>query len=488
MQSALKHVSFRQLLVAAFLLIAALLAAASLRALVTLEQLTLQSRDSAAGALELAGTAQSLADRSVDMERSSRQAVVLADPLLQQRFQATATEADTLLQRLLTQGVPSTRIDEWRVHLQAIAALLTGGPETMLDRDRRVALQFRQIDALNRAIALQVQQTIAAHNRRLLDDLETRRRQLAQQVGAAIALAVLLALVFGVWLTRPLKRLEQAIVGLGENRLNESIAIDGPADLQLVGQRLEWLRLRLVELDADKARFLRHVSHELKTPLASLREGVSLLEDGVAGQLSDDQREVAKILRQNTSLLQSQIEDLLRFNAAAFEARQLRREKTELRELIDEQIEAQQLQWRARELQIQVQVQVQGHGQAGIDGAALQIEVDRDKLGIVIANLLSNAIRFSPERGKICIRLSRLADVLRIDLQDEGPGIAAGDRARVFEPFYRGSWQPLQGLRGSGIGLSIVHEYIAAHGGSVQLLPDGPGAHFRIELPHAFTL
>ncbi|MGS0754551.1 sensor histidine kinase [Roseateles sp. GG27B] len=479
MQRVLKQVSFRQLLVAAFLLIAALLAAASLRALFTLEQLTLQSRDSAAGALDLAAAAQALADRSVDMERSSRQAVVLADPLLRQRFDATAADADALLQRLLAQGVPMARIKAWRNQLQGITALLTGAPDTMLDRDRRVALQFREIDQLNRAIALQVQQTIAAHNRQLLDDLETRRRQLAQQVGAAIALAVLLALGFGIGLTRPLRRLEQAIVGLGENRLNDSISIDGPADLQRVGQRLEWLRLRLVELDADKARFLRHVSHELKTPLASLREGVSLLEDGVAGQLSDDQREVAKILRHNTGLLQSQIEDLLRFNAAAFEARQLRRERTELRELIDEQIEAQQLQWRARDLQVQVQ--------EGMEATALQIEVDRDKLGIVIANLLSNAIRFSPERGKICIRLSRLADVLRIDLQDEGPGIAAADQARVFEPFYRGSRQPLQGLRGSGIGLSIVHEYMAAHGGSVQLLPEGPGAHFRIELPHAFT-
>lgn len=153
----------------------------------------------------------------------------------------------------------------------------------------------------------------------------------------------------------------------------------------------------------------------------------------------------------------------------------MRREKTELRDLIDEQIAGQQLQWRARDLQVQV------------DGPAMQIEVDPDKLGVAIANLLSNAIRFSPEQGKIYIRLSRLAEVLRIDLQDQGPGIAVADQARVFEPFYRGARQPLQGLRGSGIGLSIVHEYIAAHGGSVQLLPAGPGAHFRIELPHAFT-
>lgn len=470
----LERVSFRQLLVAAFLLIAGLLAAASLRAVFTLEQLTMQSRDGAARALDLSAAAQSLNERSVTMERTARQSLVLSDRVLRERFDEAAADARSVLARLGPQNVPAALVTDWKNHLQAITALLSGSPDTALDRDRQVAQAFRELDRINAAIAQQVRQTIARQNRSLLDTLEDRRRQLTQQVLGAIALAVLMALAFGIWLTRPLNRLEKAIIGLGENRLDEAIRIEGPADLQLVGQRLEWLRLRLVELDADKSRFLRHVSHELKTPLASLREGVSLLEDGVAGELSANQREVAKILRHNTGLLQGQIEDLLRFNAAAFEARQLRREKTDLLQLIEERVEGQRLQWRARDLQVHV------------EGTALQAEVDRDKLGTAIANLLSNAIRFSPAGGRIRIRLSQLTDVVHIDMDDEGPGIAYNDQARIFEPFYRGERQPPQVVRGSGIGLSIVHEYIAAHGGRVQLLPDGPGAHFRIELPHAF--
>lgn len=472
----LERVSFRQLLVVAFLLIASLLAAASLRALFTLEQLTMQSRDGAVRALDLSAAAQSLNERSVAMERTARQSLVLADRALRQRFDEAAADAKAVLARLESQDVPQALANDWRIHLETVTGLLSGSPDTALDRDRQVADEFRELDRINAAIAQQVRQTIATQNRNLLHTLETRRRQLTQQVIGAIGLAVLMALAFGIWLTRPLNRLEKAIIGLGENRLDETIRINGPADLQLVGQRLDWLRLRLVELDADKSRFLRHVSHELKTPLASLREGVSLLEDGVAGELSANQREVAKILRHNTGLLQGQIEDLLRFNAAAFEARQLRREKTDLLQLIEEQVESQRLQWRARELQI------------GIEGKAVQAEVDRDKLGTVMANLLSNAIRFSPAGGRIRIRLSRLAELVRIDLEDEGPGIALDDQARIFEPFYRGERQPPQAVRGSGIGLSIVHEYIAAHGGRVQLLPDGPGAHFRIELPHAFKI
>jgi len=101
----------------------------------------------------------------------------------------------------------------------------------------------------------------------------------------------------------------------------------------------------------------------------------------------------------------------------------------------------------------------------------------------VVANLLSNAIRFSPNGGTVQLKLSSRDGQVRIDISDEGPGIAGADRARVFEPFYRGQRQPTDAVRGTGIGLSIVQEYIAAHGGQIRLLSDNPGAHFQVEIP-----
>jgi two-component system sensor histidine kinase GlrK len=470
----LQRFSFRQLLVIAFLLIAALLGAASLRALFTLEDLTLQSRDSAARALELSGAAQSLAERSVAMERTSRQSVVLDDRVLREHFRDEAREATDILTRLAREGLPSDPARQWRAHLHTLGSLLTGPAETALERERQLAQEFRELEIVNAAIAVQAQQAIQQRNKSLEGKLETSRKHLAQQVTWAIVLAVAMALAFGIWFTRPLKRLENAIVDLGENRLDQAISIQGPADLALVGQRLNWLRLRLVELDADKSRFLRHISHELKTPLASLREGVSLLEDGVAGALTHEQREIAQILRHNTGVLQGQIEDLLRFNTAAFEARQLRRQTVDLLQLIEEQVDAQRLQWRARELSVTVL------------GEPIRIEADPEKIGTTLANLLSNAIRYSPLKGRVRLELSTLPSLVRLEIHDQGVGVAAADRERIFEPFYRGERQPTDGVRGSGIGLSIVHEYIAAHGGHVTLLPDQPGAHFRIELPHVF--
>lgn len=470
----LQRFSFRQLLVIAFLLTAALLGAASLRALFALEDLTVQSRDNAARALDLSGAAQSLRERSMSMERSSRQSVVLDDRVLRQRFRDEAHDAGNLLTRLASEEIPAAKARPWRAHLETMQDLLTGPSDTALERDRQLAQEFRELDGINAAIAMQVQQTIQQRNVSLQGRLETSRHRLTQQVIGAIVLAVVMALAFGMWFTRPLKRLENAIVGLGENRLDRVIAIAGPADLALVGERLNWLRLRLVELDADKSRFLRHISHELKTPLASLREGVSLLEDGVAGPLSQDQREIAQILKHNTALLQSQIEDLLRFNTAAFEARQLHRQTVDLRQLIEDQVEAQRLQWRARELTVTV------------SGEPLKMDVDSEKIGTALANLLSNAIRYSPLKGRIELTLRQHPGGVQLDIQDQGVGVAPADRERIFEPFYRGERQPEGGVRGSGIGLSIVQEYISAHGGRIALLPDATGTHFRIEFPHVF--
>ncbi|MCY7370446.1 MAG: two-component sensor histidine kinase [Polaromonas sp.] len=468
----LQRFSFRQLLVIAFLLIAALLGGASLRALVKLQELTLESRDNASRALSLSDAARSLRERSVSMERSSRQSVVLDDRVLRDRFAAEAKDASSVVAQLEGEGMLRASAARWRAQLQSARSLLAGTLETAQERERQLAQEFQEFEGINTTIAAQVQQAIQQRNQTLETRLEASRQSLTRQVTSAIVLAVAMALAFGIWFTRPLRQLENAIVGLGENRLDQAIAIAGPADLALVGERLNWLRLRLVELDADKARFLRHISHELKTPLASMREGVSLLEDGVAGELSQEQREIAQILRHNTAVLQAQIEDLLRFNTAAFEARRLHRQPVDLLELLENQVDAQRLQWRARELSVT------------ITGQPVRVEIDAEKIGTAIANLLSNAIRYAPLKSTIRLEINRLQGLVRLELHDQGSGVAAADRERIFEPFYRGERQPADAARGSGIGLSIVQEYVAAHGGRIELLPSESGAHFRIELPH----
>jgi len=467
------RLSFRQTLLAAFLLIAGLLAAASLGGLFTLERVMAQSRVATASALLLTADARQLGELRVAMERSARQYIVLDDPSLLRGFTQAADDAARLLGEMRSHDLPAALATQWLAQVQPIKDQLDGPKAAIQQRQDAVTVRFRTLDRLNDQIAQEVRRIDDDRSTALQAQLEAGRASVGKQVLGAIGLAALLALAFGVWLTRPLKRLERAISGLGENRMDHPVDIRGPSDLRSLGRRLEWLRLRLKELDEDKARFLRYTSHELKTPLAALREGVALLEDGVAGPLSADQREIARILGQNTATLQGQIEALLRFNAAAFEARRLNRSETDLRALVQQLVDEQRLQWQARHLSIELK------------GDVPKLAVDADKLSAALANLLSNSIRFSPAGGTLTITLSRHTGKVRIDLRDPGPGVAPAVRERIFEPFFRGEVQPEGAVRGTGIGLSIVREYVQAHGGRVDLLSDGPGAHFRIELPHA---
>ncbi len=493
--SVLQRPSFRQLLVVAFLLLTALLAAVSLRGLATLERLLQQGRAGAERSLQLSSQIERLGEHRVTMERASRQFLVLGDQVLRDSYERAATAADAAVQLLASDGSVQGAAElaaAWRSQRKAIDAELRAAAtlrENTESSDGRLTLSFRELGALHSRMAERVSSASQAANAALQADLEAGRLALGRQGLAAIVIALVLALALAIWLARPLQRVEAAIVGLGENRLDRRIDIPGPADVRQIGRRLDWLRQRLLELEADKARFLRHVSHELKTPLSALREGVALLDDGVAGPLTDNQREVARILRDNTATLQQRIEDLLRFNAAAFAAQNLVRRPTNMAALVARLADEQQLQWRARGLKLQLPQDV------------LVAEVDADLLGSALANLLSNAIRYSPAGGTVQVLLRRDGDPkfgggggvgkggdgLIIEVRDQGPGVAAADRDRVFEPFYRGQAQPDDGLAGTGIGLSIVAETAAAHGGRATLLPTDTGAAFCIELPHALV-
>lgn len=472
----LSRFSFRPLLLVAFLLIALLLSAASVHALLALERLTSYSRETARDAVALTENAQRLAERTVAMERSARQFLILNDATFQERYQEAwqrAREALDALQTAMPNALPR-HFEDWYAHGDAAWKALQEPFERREAAEGTLEPAFAALHRINEELALESKREVEHRNGVLSTELERQRRLLTGQLAAAIVLSVMLAFAFGVWLSRPLSAVEAAIGRLGENRFDQPIEVHGPADLRRLGSQLDWLRQRLANLENDKERFLRHVSHELKTPLAALREGIALLEDEVVGTLSENQREIARILRQNALALQTQIEELLRYNAATFDAQHLKRNPVDLSALLHQVIDNQRLQWQVRGLRVES------------EGSAPAFAGDADKLAVVLGNLLSNAVRFSPDGGTIRFVLGTGdAGSLRIECIDNGPGVAPADIDRVFEPFYQGERQPPGPRRGNGIGLSIVREYVEAHGGTVHLIPHDGGAHFRIELPNA---
>jgi two-component system sensor histidine kinase GlrK len=278
--------------------------------------------------------------------------------------------------------------------------------------------------------------------------------------------------VLTVGVGKPLRQLDRAISELGEGTLTEAIEVAGPRDLERLGGQLEWLRQRLLELAQERNRFLRHMSHELKTPLANIREGTELLMDGAVGELDSNQREVATILRENGIKLQRMIENLLSFSAWQTSSVGLEATEFRLRPLVKQVLENQQLTLLSQRARLDVQVE------------DVTLTADRGKIRLILENLVSNAVKYSPKGGTIHLR-ARLADThLVLDVADGGPGIPAPEREHIFEAFYTGRAARASPIKGTGIGLSVVLEFVAAHGGTVEII-DGqfPGAHFRITMP-----
>ena len=331
---------------------------------------------------------------------------------------------------------------------------------------------FPQLTEMASRVSNRVSAQIDRELTALQQATQLAQRNLFWETLLLIPLTLAVVGVFTYLFGRPIRAIDRAISELGRGTFSRPIAIRGPADLERLAAQLEWLRGRLLDLAQEKNRFLRHMSHELKTPLANIREGTELLMDGAVGELQSSQREVAGILRENGMKLQRLIENLLSFSA--WQAKSVGLEVTEfkLRPLIKSVLENQQLTLVAQRVRLDVHVE------------DLTPYADRGKVRLILDNLLSNAIKFTPRGGTISIHARAEREQLVLDVMDSGPGIPPEERNRIFEAFYQGKTPQGGHVKGTGIGLSVVTEFVNAHGGSIEILEaKAGGAHFRVRLP-----
>jgi two-component system sensor histidine kinase GlrK len=306
---------------------------------------------------------------------------------------------------------------------------------------------------------------------RLRIDAESVQRQLVLLVLFSTALALAIALALTRHVVRPIAQLDTAIRQLGSADFSQPIAVRGPDDLKTLGERLDWLRRRLAELEAEKNRFLRHLSHELKTPLTALREGAELLHDEIGGPLSSQQRKVVVIMKDNSIKLQRLIEALLDYQRALHASASLEVRSVSLRTVVHEAAQSHELAAQAKGLRV------------AIDAEPATLEADPDKLRSIFDNLIGNAIKFTPAGGSVSVLARSSGDQTLIDVIDSGPGVPAEEREAIFDSFFRGTARAGARVEGSGLGLAIVREFVEAHGGKISVLAEARGGHFRVALP-----
>lgn len=295
-----------------------------------------------------------------------------------------------------------------------------------------------------------------------------RLRLLAASVLAALLTFVLLWSIRHL-LSRLISHFEVAVLRLGKGDLQHSIALDGPNDLRWLGRWLEWLRRRLLSLENARTQVLRHVSHELKTPLAAMNEGAALLEEEIAGPLTPEQRRIVGIIQNNAHRLQDLIEGLLQLQRAGHAAERIGYQTLRYDQLIRQVLDTCELLAAER----------------GISFSCVLPEVEimagREALMTIVHNLLSNAIKFSPNQGQITVTLCSDDENAILDVIDQGCGVASEDASAIFEPFFRAATS--RDIPGVGLGLAITREFVLAHRGELQLVPTPCGAHFRVSLP-----
>ncbi|MDQ5887533.1 MAG: two-component system, NtrC family, sensor histidine kinase GlrK [Pseudomonadota bacterium] len=465
--------SFIHLIVLGFALVCLPLALALFTSAVSMQKLADQSKRAVYQSVHYARASRSLAEEMTRMERHLRQYAVLGDVELLLAYQAAHQSVRSVLTDLLAAPHESTLVAALRDFSdreQQIYAKLSvrhlepeevdqiadelGGLSRVVDR------LLAHGDILTEREVANTQQ-MAAHAR----DVVIRQLWLLLPVGLAVIWG------FVLMTSRPIRQIEQAIEAMGQGDFASRVEIEGPGDLRRLGFRLEWLREQLRQVEDQKTRFLQQVSHDLKTPLAALREGADLLVDGSVGSLSVAQQEVAQILQHNSVRLQRQIEGLLQFSALQAQATSVVMSLTPLRPLVKKVLAAQQLPLLSKNISIELAC------------PNLIVETDAEKLRVILDNLLSNAIRYAPQRSVVKLTLAQQEATLLLDVLDEGPGIAPEERKRIFERFYHGSASAEQRVKSSGLGLAIVAEFVRALRGSIVVLENQPGAHFRVSLP-----
>ncbi len=284
------------------------------------------------------------------------------------------------------------------------------------------------------------------------------QNQLAWQSVALVILTLFLVLWASARIASPIKQLDTMIRSVGQashHFPNEKV--EGPRELTELGEQLRWLASRLQQLEALRLILLRHASHELKTPLSSIREGCALLSEQLVGSLNPQQMEVVTLLNGSADRLSQLTEQLLDYN------RLLQQAKPEFgwhdsQQLLQSCFNDHALSLQQRQQYIELDCQLP------------RIYTDAMLFRRILDNLINNAQAYGAEGSPVWVILKQHDKFMLLDVANNGTPIPAEMRAKLFEPFQRGTAPRFDAVQGSGLGLSIVADCARLLGGLAEIV------------------
>lgn len=391
-----------------------------------------------------------------------------------ERLSREADEGVTALAELGLAGAEGEAFTDFREAWRAFPGNATG-----LDAARAARAQAgRLLEAVETAIDRQAQAAAAAS--------ETAGRVALVVTVAAVLLGLLVVQLTVRSINAPLRRLVEGTHAVASGDF--ALELDGSSDDEFAQLEADFnvMVQRLGELDAMKKDLLTHVSHELKTPLATLRETHQILLEEVPGALNDRQRHLLELnLRSSERLsrLISKLLDLSRMEAGALEYELA---PHDVRQIVRAGVA--ELAPRARERSLRLDVE--------LPEEPVEISCDGDRLAQVVENLVENAIKFSPEGAAVEVSVEVVAAPpagaprrwrgggVLLAVRDAGPGVPDADKERIFERFHQAGPRRGGSVGGAGLGLAICRGIVAAHRGIVWAADNEPaGSVFRVLLP-----
>jgi two-component system sensor histidine kinase GlrK len=292
----------------------------------------------------------------------------------------------------------------------------------------------------------------------------------------SLLLTVVVATAASVSILYPLRRVQQHIRLIGQGRFGTSLHTAVPRELRELVDTVNWMGGKLKEIDDLKADFFSHISHELRAPLASIRAGVQLLLDQVAGPLTPQQREALEIMNDSSQRLIQQVSTLLDLSKMEAGMMEYHIASADLKRLADGSVN--KVRWLAESKRVPVLIHA--------PDSRLWVPMDAARIEQVLDNLLSNALKFSPTGAEVHVRIEPdpAAGGVRVAVEDAGPGIAPEDLPHIFDRFYQGRRQGAQKLAGSGVGLALAKKIVDAHHGRIWVeSQEGKGTTVQFVLP-----
>ncbi|MFQ3207751.1 MAG: two-component system sensor histidine kinase GlrK [Glaciecola sp.] len=418
--------------------------------------------------VKTAGTIRNLENMALDIERLLRQHFVLPNAALKQLNE----DSLNLFQEQLAPFCQQLKNSDACIHLHRQLIQLENY-SSMTDKivlDAHLQSFRLAISKLSTEVGDTVNQRVSMQQ----DYLSTLQQKQAWSTALLTILSLTLIILATKLIIKPVNKLKSIIGAIAENQ-NELPAksASGPRELIAVEKDLFSLHSRIQQLEKVRTALLRHASHELKTPLASFKEGCALLAEEMVGPLSVQQKEVVTLLQASTIRLNLLIEKLLDYNALLQQA-EPSIEEVNSTNIIQECLTQNGLALKQSGCVVEVDV----------DDNAIDIPTDAELFRRILDNLISNAIAHGAQQTKIYISVTVDNNNFILDVANHGKTISGEARKNIFEPFKRGEFMRNDRVIGAGLGLSIVSDCARLLGGSVNIVDvNYAKVCFRIKLP-----